>query len=167
MMEEEVQINKEVVMVTEFIRVFQASLDLRLWVKLIKEELHEYQAASLSNDREEMLKEIADLLYVKTGFTAVIGGGITEGILQEDEFQDWIKMSDEVSFWVGEALDIFGEEIILKAFERVHASNMSKLDDNGKPIFREDGKVMKGPNYKKPYLTDLLEGTTIRTEKAA
>jgi hypothetical protein len=34
---------------------------------------------------------------------------------------------------------------------------MSKLDDNGKPIKREDGKVMKGPNYKAPDLTDLLE----------
>ena len=34
------------------------------------------------------------------------------------------------------------------AFNRVHASNMSKLDDDGKPIYREDGKVLKGPNYK-------------------
>ena len=166
-MEEEVQINEATVMVTEFIRVFQASLDLRLWVKLIKEELQEYQEASLNNDREEMLKEIVDLLYVKTGFMAVIGGGITSGILQVSEFEDWVKMSDEVSVEVESALDIFGEDTILEAFRRVHASNMSKLDANGKPILREDGKVMKGPNYKKPYLTDLLEGTTIRTEKAA
>lgn len=166
-MEEEVQLPENVMMVTEFIRVFKASLDLRLWVKLIKEELHEYQAASLSDDREEMLKEIADLLYVKTGFMAVIGGGITSGILQVAEFEDWVKMSDEVTVEVESALNIFGEEVVLEAFRRVHASNMSKLDDNGKPILREDGKVMKGPNYKKPYLTDLLEGTTIRTEKAA
>lgn len=166
-MEEEVQINEATVMVTEFIRVFQASLDLRLWVKLIKEELQEYQEASLNNDREEMLKEIVDLLYVKTGFLSVIGGGITSGILQVSEFEDWVKMSDEVSVEVESALDIFGEDTILEAFRRVHASNMSKLGEDGKPIFREDGKVMKGPNYKKPYLTDLLEGTTIRTEKAA
>lgn len=166
-MEEEVQINEATVMVTEFIRVFKASLDLRLWVKLIKEELQEYREASLNNDREEMLKEIVDLLYVKTGFVVVTGGGLTKGILQEDELQDWLKMSDEVSTEVEEALDIFGEDTILEAFRRVHASNMSKLDDNGEPILREDGKVMKGPNYKKPYLTDLLEGTTIRTEKAA
>lgn len=43
-----------------------------------------------------------------------------------------------------------------EAVRRVHASNLSKLDDNGKPIFREDGKVIKGPNYKKPDLTDLV-----------
>lgn len=43
-----------------------------------------------------------------------------------------------------------------EVFERVHRSNMSKLDDNGKPIYREDGKVLKGPNYKKPDLADLF-----------
>ena len=42
------------------------------------------------------------------------------------------------------------------AFNRVHRSNMSKLDDNGKPIYREDGKVLKGPNYEKPKLDDLF-----------
>ena len=43
-----------------------------------------------------------------------------------------------------------------EVFERVHRSNMSKLDDNGKPIYREDGKVLKGPNYEKPNLDDLF-----------
>jgi predicted HAD superfamily Cof-like phosphohydrolase len=166
-MEEELHMDEDTLMVTEFIRVFKASLDLRLWVKLIKEEIQEYRVASLSNDREEMLKEIADVIYVRTGFIAVLGGGITEGLLQEDEFEEWVKISDDVPVVVQEALDIFGEDIILEALRRVHASNMSKLGDDGKPIFREDGKVLKGPNYKKPYLTDLLEGTTMRTEKAA
>lgn len=45
-----------------------------------------------------------------------------------------------------------------EAFQRVHESNMSKLGPDGKPVYREDGKVMKGPNYKKPDLTDLVEG---------
>ena len=40
------------------------------------------------------------------------------------------------------------------AMNRVFDSNMSKLDENGCPIFRADGKVLKGPNYKEPYLTD-------------
>jgi len=43
-----------------------------------------------------------------------------------------------------------------EAVKRVHASNMSKLGDDGNPIKREDGKVLKGPNYKKPDLTDLV-----------
>ena len=43
-----------------------------------------------------------------------------------------------------------------EALDRVHKSNMSKLDANGQPIFREDGKVLKGPNYAPPDLKDLV-----------
>ena len=43
-----------------------------------------------------------------------------------------------------------------EAFERVHASNMSKLGLDGKPILREDGKYLKGPNYFKADLSDLV-----------
>ena len=43
-----------------------------------------------------------------------------------------------------------------EALNRVHESNLSKLDEDGKPIYREDGKVLKGPNYKPPNLEDLF-----------
>ena len=43
-----------------------------------------------------------------------------------------------------------------EAMHRVHESNMSKLDGEGQPIYREDGKVLKGPNYKPPTLEDLV-----------
>ena len=43
-----------------------------------------------------------------------------------------------------------------EAMDRVHQSNMSKLGEDGKPIRREDGKVLKGPNYTPPNLTDLV-----------
>ena len=42
------------------------------------------------------------------------------------------------------------------AYNRVHASNMSKLDENGNPIYREDGKILKGSNYFEPNLIDLV-----------
>ena len=42
------------------------------------------------------------------------------------------------------------------ALDLVHQSNMSKLDDEGNPIYREDGKVLKGPNYKPPDLSKLV-----------
>jgi predicted HAD superfamily Cof-like phosphohydrolase len=42
------------------------------------------------------------------------------------------------------------------SFLRVHKSNMSKLGEDGKPIYREDGKILKGPNYKEPNLLDLV-----------
>ena len=43
-----------------------------------------------------------------------------------------------------------------EALHRVHRSNMSKLGLDGKPIRRSDGKVLKGPNYAPPSLTDLV-----------
>ena len=43
-----------------------------------------------------------------------------------------------------------------KCFEEVQKSNMSKLGKDGKPIYNEQGKVMKGPNYFKPNLSKLL-----------
>ena len=41
-------------------------------------------------------------------------------------------------------------------FKEVQSSNMSKLDSNGKPIYNDNGKVMKGPNYFNPNLTKFL-----------
>ena len=43
-----------------------------------------------------------------------------------------------------------------KCFEEVQNSNMSKLDESGKPIYNEHGKVMKGPNYFKPDLSKFV-----------
>ena len=43
-----------------------------------------------------------------------------------------------------------------EALNRVHESNMSKLGEDGKPIYREDGRVLKGPDYKPPDLSDLF-----------
>ena len=43
-----------------------------------------------------------------------------------------------------------------EALNRVHESNMSKLDEDGKPIYRNDGKVLKGPNYEAPDLSYLI-----------
>ena len=43
-----------------------------------------------------------------------------------------------------------------RALELIHKSNLSKLDENGQPIYREDGKILKGPNYTKPNLNSLI-----------
>jgi predicted HAD superfamily Cof-like phosphohydrolase len=46
---------------------------------------------------------------------------------------------------------------ITEVFNEIHRSNMSKLDDNGKPIYREDGKIMKSNNYFLPDIKAVLE----------
>ena len=57
-----------------------------------------------------------------------------------------------VCYQYAENMDWFLDE----ALNRVHESNMSKLGEDGKPIYREDGKVLKGPNYQPPNLSDLV-----------
>jgi len=46
---------------------------------------------------------------------------------------------------------------IEEVFNEIQNSNMSKLDENGEPIFREDGKILKGNNYFKPNIKNILE----------
>lgn len=48
------------------------------------------------------------------------------------------------------------QDKIEAVFDEIQRSNMSKLGADGKPIYREDGKVMKGPDYFKPNIADLL-----------
>ena len=57
-----------------------------------------------------------------------------------------------VTYGAGQA---FGIDLD-KCFDEVQNSNMSKLDENGKPIYNENGKVMKGPNYFKPDLSKFV-----------
>ena len=57
-----------------------------------------------------------------------------------------------VTYGTGHAFGINLDE----CFEEVQNSNMSKLDENGKPIYNESGKVMKGPKYFKPDLTKFI-----------
>jgi predicted HAD superfamily Cof-like phosphohydrolase len=61
---------------------------------------------------------------------------------------------------IGTALEYGIADKLPALFREVHESNMSKLDENGKPLYREDGKVVKGPNYKKPNLKDIIYETT-------
>lgn len=49
------------------------------------------------------------------------------------------------------------QHIIEEVFDEIQQSNMSKLGADGKPIYREDGKVMKGPHYHKPNIKQFLD----------
>ena len=65
------------------------------------------------------------------------------------------ELADLLYVTIGMAVT-FGLPLV-EVFERVHQSNMSKLGEDGKPIYREDGKVLKGPNYQPPKLDDLFD----------
>ena len=134
--------HKDLYCLDEFIEKMEASRDPELWKKLVDEELKEVEQALA-----DLLKEFADLRYVITGLLTVAP------YVDVDEF----LCSHSLRFI--RVLSLINEDfkdLIDEAFERVHASNMSKLGDDGKPIRREDGKVLKGPNYKPPVLIDLI-----------
>ncbi len=63
---------------------------------------------------------------------------------------------DQMYLLIGYAINLQIEDKLEALFDEVHRSNMSKLDANGQPIYREDGKVMKGENYSRPNLKDIL-----------
>ena len=68
---------------------------------------------------------------------------------------DWLKELADLVYVCYQYAANMGWDLD-EAMFRVHQSNMSKLDEEGKPIYREDGKVLKGPNYKPPNLEDLV-----------
>ena len=79
---------------------------------------------------------------------------LREAVANEDivEIADALTDLLYVVYGAGHAFGIDLDECFLE----VHASNMSKLDDDGQPIYREDGKVLKSDNYFKPNLASVL-----------
>lgn len=66
-------------------------------------------------------------------------------------------LGDQLYILLGSILRHGMQYKIIDIFNEIHASNMSKLDYNGNPIFREDGKVLKGENYFKPNLKQFID----------
>jgi predicted HAD superfamily Cof-like phosphohydrolase len=66
-------------------------------------------------------------------------------------------LGDMLYIWCGTVLKHGLQDIISEVFDEIQRSNMSKLDENGKPIFRHDGKVLKGAHYFKPNIRAILE----------
>jgi hypothetical protein len=137
----------------EFIMTFKASLDPRLWVKLIKEESKELRDEKPGT--VEHLKEAADLLYVLEGFR-LVAPNYLDLLIDDEELEDIDNLLEDVDKAIEAAEGFYGHNTVYDALLLVHDSNMSKLDEDGNPIFREDGKVLKGPNYRAPDLTFLI-----------
>lgn len=67
------------------------------------------------------------------------------------------SLGDQLYILCGTILKHGLKDKIIEIFTEIHGSNMSKLDENGQPIYREDGKVLKGANYYKPEIKSILE----------
>jgi len=144
--------------VSEFIRVFDASTDIALWERLIEEEVMELHVELTADtiNRENVLKEAADVIYVVTPLIGIVEALGDIGLVSQERMLKLQKLVERADNKLEVAIGMFGEETIEKAVKLVHASNMSKLGDDGKPIRRDDGKILKGPNYKAPDLSTLV-----------
>lgn len=99
------------------------------------------------------------------------------GLLDEElnELRDAMEINDEVEVldalcdlqvvldgaWIQSGLHVVKRD----AMREVHKSNMSKLGKDDKPIYREDGKIMKGPNFFRPNLKEILNKWKEKNER--
>lgn len=144
----------------QFIKAMGANRDFVWWAKtLIVEETKELNQAHQTNEgMAQIFKESADVFYVVAGFYNTMSPFAPELLSEEDNeelnkiiIDAWTALAT-VSQAYNIPMFLFGQ-----AFSIVHASNMSKLGEDGKPIRREDGKIMKGPNYIPPDMTPVVQ----------
>ena len=103
----------------------------------------------------------------RTAYSLGMTAMTTQKSLIDEEYQEFCKAFLHEGF--GEQLKELADLVYVcyqyaaakdwdldEAMKRVHQSNLSKLDENGEPIRRKDGKILKGPNYAPPLLTDLI-----------
>ena len=148
-----------------FVR-FKVKPDTKLWSTLIQEEAAEvveaYHLAVQAEleERDDAPQLAADLLKELSDVAYVIHGLELACFLSDGDMADMPRPDAETCQILEAAIEALEDKVgannVFEAFKRVHASNMSKLQDDGTPLLREDGKVLKGPNYKPPYLLDLV-----------
>ena len=84
-----------------------------------------------------------------------------EEYLEAAQNDDLVEVADALGDMLyilcGTIIEHGMQDKITEVFNEIQRSNMSKLGSNGKPIYREDGKVMKGPNYFKPSIAEILD----------
>ncbi|MGK0385486.1 MAG: putative HAD superfamily Cof-like phosphohydrolase [Patiriisocius sp.] len=80
-----------------------------------------------------------------------------EAATNDDMVEVADALGDMLYILCGTIIEHGMQDKIVEVFNEIQRSNMSKLGANGKPIYREDGKVLKGPNYFKPNIKEILE----------
>ena len=107
---------------TEFITTFRASLDPRLWAKLVREETAELEAELAKDERDKIaiLKEASDLMYVTVGFNLVSAGPEYFGLFSEEEHAEFMLMLEKSTEIHSQAIEYLGDIQYVEAFRRVH-----------------------------------------------
>nr|DAK37537.1 MAG TPA: NTP-PPase-like protein [Caudoviricetes sp.] len=135
----------------EFLEKEMTEERMKLRERLFDEELTEYNVAERENDKVEMLDAVCDMYYILIGTLLEKYKGNVEKVRDVLYFDK----SEESELIFRKILKNEFNEVFIEAFKEVHRSNMSKLE-NGKAIFREDGKILKGANYFRPNLKQFI-----------
>lgn len=136
----------------EFLEKGMTDERMELRKKLFDEEFKEYEVAEKNNKKVEMLDAVCDMSYIHIGTLLEQYKGDIEAVRNVIYFEK----DEESELIFKKVLKNEFNDIFVRAFEEVHRSNMSKLE-NGKAIFREDGKILKGKNYFRPNLKQFVE----------
>ena len=80
-----------------------------------------------------------------------------EAVQNNDLIEIADALGDMLYILCGTIIEHGMQDKIEAVFEEIQRSNMSKLGEDGQPIYREDGKVLKGPHYFKPNIQEILE----------
>jgi len=142
--------------IVEFNRVFEVNPNPELYANLVCEEVNEWvEELVLNGYGYNLLKETIDVIYV------------LEGLLNANP-DDEIEITQDTMERLQGAVEIIEDLIepvitslfsgfqIDRGFREVHRSNMSKLGLDGKPVRREDNKVLKGPNYSPADMSEIM-----------
>ena len=136
----------------EFLEKEMTDERMKLREKLFEEELKEYEVAEKNNNKVEMLDAVCDMCYILIGTLLEMHKGDVDTVTDVIYFGE----DDKSKFIFEKVFKNEFNDIFVKAFEEVHRSNMSKLE-NGKAVFRKDGKILKGANYFRPNLKQFIE----------
>lgn len=143
--------------VVEFHEAFGAPI---AWSPAVPEEERRKLRCSL------LLEEVFEFIEA-SGFEVYTGGGDPENALTVESLM-WRRASDGARLtsaadaladirYVTDGATLEWGIPLEKCLREVHRSNMSKLGEDGKPLLREDGKILKGPNFTLPNLEAILE----------
>lgn len=141
----------------EFLEKEMTKERMKLRERLFDEELKEYNDAEKNNDKVEMLDAVCDMCYILVGTLLEMHKGNVDAVTDVIYFEE----DDKSKFIFGKVFKNEFNDIFVKAFEEVHRSNMSKLQD-GKAIFRSDGKILKGADYFRPNLKQFVNELEVR-----
>lgn len=137
--------------------LLKQSTTLKTNVSFYEQAAHEFRRANdlplgLTTTSLNLQQNLIDEEHLEVAHAYL---DLKEDITNKEAREHMLKELADLVYVCHQMAACFGWDLQV-AYNRVHESNMSKLGADGKPLRREDGKILKGPNYFEPYLIDLV-----------